>query len=446
MCFDLIDVTKDDRLKSIKILIEHIKKLGKDWLYIYIGKTHIKGNKLKPFDKTNQETWDLKAIQNRKSDHSINKGLTNLTVISVITNAEVPSHSLLQTRSIEHNILMSIEEQYALSLESEIINQLRFSDFGAKLVNVTSNAGNLKKKDCDGFVIYMAYGNTLSEAYICTLSLPITPCELTPMSTSIPLISSNQSYEFEDITPVNSPGSIIHNEEVMTPPKSQQQATITTLKSDCAEFTNTSPLTHCDSRQEQSLKFQDMTLVNSPSSNTHKEVTAPVFLPPVLTDDLKTSQHTATRFTRNISESPQTSLYAHNSSVTSSRNHRRSKCEKQYAKQRHETTPYQRKRSTTSVVFYGIDTGQSTDHFYDRKRAAYNQIRRIVKKLPQIDTNDWKDAKLWTESMTLLGKKSHYPVRCPVCIDFHSEQTATEILNNNKLFRYHKIGVKPFNA
>ncbi len=402
MDFDLVDVTKDDRLSSLKILEEHVKKLGKDCPYIYIGKTHIEGNS-KPFDKTNQETWNLNAIKGRKRDHYRRKGLTNLTVIGVITNAEVP---LISTRSIEHNIL---KEQYALSLESEIINRLRFSDFGDKLVNATSNAGNLKKKDCDGFVIYMAYGNTLSEAYTST------PCELTSMPTSSLLTSPN---------PVNSPGSIIHN-----------------------EATNTSLLTHCDTRQEQSFKFKDIEPVNSPGSNMHNKVTAPVFPPPVLTDhdDLQTLDLRSTvtsdyaAYTTNPFESPQASLYGHNDlSVTSSSKHRRSK---HNAKQRHEKTPYERKRSKTSVVFYGIDTGHSTERIYDRKCFAYYQIRPLVKKLPQIDTNDWKDGNLWIESMTLLlGKESG----CPVCIDFHSEQTATEILNNKRLFVYHKIIVEPY--
>ncbi len=438
MGFELVDVPKDDRLKSIKILEEYIRKLGEDWAYIYIGKTHVVGKKSTPFDKKNHKTWNLEAIKNRRRDHSKNKGLTNLTVISVITKADVPTHDHCLLSSIEHN---SIEEQYALSLESEIIYRLRFSTFGARLINLTSNPGNVMKKDCNGgFVIYVAYGNSLNSAsYTCTL--PNTPCEVTSVSASSPLISPKGSsecvsFKFEDITPDNSPGSNTPNEATTTffplpvPSdylKSQREEYLPrriTLERTCAGFTtNNSPLTHWETRQElTTIKSQQQTLK----------------LRSTVTPD-------CAGFTMNTSELPQTGyIPAHNySSRRSSSEHSRSKYHSQKynkrtcAKERHTRTPYKHKMaSKTLLVFYDMNTGCYTESYNGRSLNAYNIIRPLIKKLPQIHSDDWKDS--W--KIKLLGNKSG----CPVRVDFHSEQTATEILKNHTLFSTQGIKVKPY--
>ncbi len=195
MGFDLIHITNSDRLETIDILVQHTMKIGENWRYIYIGKTHVVAKKAIPFDKKKQSTWDLRAIKGRQSDHLNNKGLTNLTVIAVITKTEVPASWSLTT------------EQYALSLESEIISRLASLEIRSKLLNETSDPGGLTKRNCDGFVIYVAHSNTCSSSTVHIPQFASSKVETAMLATSQlyeDISSPEQSYEIEDVPSINS--------------------------------------------------------------------------------------------------------------------------------------------------------------------------------------------------------------------------------------------------
>ncbi len=87
-------------------------------------------------------------------------------------------------------------------------------------------------------------------------------------------------------------------------------------------------------------------------------------------------------------------------------------------------------------MFYGIVVA-TDDH--GKIHEAYMTIKRLIKTLlPQIDASDWKAGKWIVKPLNKKLKSG------PILVDFHSEQTRTEVLNNKHIFFTQGIKLKPY--
>lgn len=130
---------------------------GKEVDYVYVGKSHVRKLKKKPFDPKAPNTWRLDdGVNKRYSDH-VKKcyGKNGLIVVAVVTNESIPA-------DCKKDGYITHQEEYALTLEKRLIQNFRkeekdMEDDDKRLANKTTAPGNTDQVKAVGYLIYIAF-------------------------------------------------------------------------------------------------------------------------------------------------------------------------------------------------------------------------------------------------------------------------------------------------
>ena len=129
-----------------RALVESIKTItGPDITKFCIGKTYTCPHGQRTFSITEHETWSLEGLSSRWHN-KYKEDYNEIIVVAAISHETLP----------DYKPVCQCIEQYAISMEQELINHFMWVEPDSRLANKTTDPGNKVKKPKKAFLLYVA--------------------------------------------------------------------------------------------------------------------------------------------------------------------------------------------------------------------------------------------------------------------------------------------------